>query len=100
MDKKSIEHVAMLARLRLSDAEMESLESELNQILGYAEQLSELETDSVEPLAHPSDLTNALRDDLTRPSVPREEIQSNSPKSDGEFYLVPAVLGNANELKK
>jgi len=100
MDKKSIEHVAMLARLRLSDAEIESLESELNRILGYAEQLSELETDSIEPLAHPCDLTNALRDDVTTPSFPRAEIQSNSPKSDGEFYLVPAVLGSANELKK
>lgn len=100
MDKSSIEHVAMLARLKLADSEVESLESDLNRILGYAEQLSELDTESVEPLAHPCDLTNALRDDQTADSFSRDEIQANSPKSDGEFYLVPAVLGNANELKK
>lgn len=100
MDKSSIEHVAMLARLKLADSEVESLESDLNRILGYAEQLSELDTESVEPLAHPCDLTNALRGDRTTASFPRDEIQANSPKSDGEFYLVPAVLGNANELKK
>lgn len=100
MDKSSIEHVAMLARLRLSDSEIEFLQSDLNRILDYAEQLSELDTESVEPLAHPCDLTNALRDDQTVASFPRDEIQANSPKADGEFYLVPAVLGNANELKK
>ncbi|MEC9091507.1 MAG: Asp-tRNA(Asn)/Glu-tRNA(Gln) amidotransferase subunit GatC, partial [Planctomycetota bacterium] len=69
------------------------LRNDIQNILHYVEQLNQLDTDQVEPLAHPGDIVNALRKDLAQPSLTREELLKNSPKTDGEFYLVPAVLG-------
>ena len=93
MDSETVEHVALLARLQLNETESESIRSDLTRILDHAKKLSQLDTTDVEPLAHPGDIVNALRDDETKPSFPREELLKNSPKSSDEFYLVPAVLG-------
>lgn len=96
MDNETIEHVAMLARLKLNPEEIESLRDDLNQILSHVDQLSELDTENVEPLAHPGDITNALRDDVTHQSTPREELLKNAPRQNGEYYQVPAVLGDTS----
>ena len=93
MDKKTLQKVALLARLHLQEDEIEPLRNDIQNILHYVEQLNQLDTDQVEPLAHPGDIVNALRKDLAQPSLTREELLKNSPKTDGEFYLVPAVLG-------
>lgn len=68
--------------------------AQLGQIVAYVEQLNELATDDVEPMAHPLEIFNALRDDEPRGSFPREQMLANCPHHDGEFYLVPAVLGD------
>jgi len=89
-----VEKVSLLARLLLSPQEIESLTAELRQIVEYVDQLSNLNTDDVEPLAHAVELLNVFADDKVRPSLPREDALSTAPHRDDESYLVPAVLGD------
>jgi aspartyl-tRNA(Asn)/glutamyl-tRNA(Gln) amidotransferase subunit C len=93
LTRADVEKVSVLARLQFSDAELDQLTTELSAILGYVEQLRELNTDEVAPMAHALDVHNVFRTDTLKPSLPRDEALANAPKSDGECYLVPAVLG-------
>jgi aspartyl-tRNA(Asn)/glutamyl-tRNA(Gln) amidotransferase subunit C len=93
LTRGDVEKVSLLARLRLSDAELETLTAQLGQVVGYIELLNELETEEVEPMAHAVDVSNVFRDDEPRASFDRAAILANAPHHDGEFYLVPAVLG-------
>ena len=88
-----LEHVAHLARLEFSPEEKEKLVRELNTILQYMEKLNELDTSSVEPLSHVITLTNVMRDDVTTPSLPREDALMNAPEKDEKFFKVPKVIG-------
>lgn len=92
--RQLVEKVSLLARLQLTDAELETMTAQLAQIVDYVEQLSELDTSDVEPLAHPLDLFNVFRDDQPQPSFDRSAMLAAAPHSDGECYLVPAVLGD------
>jgi aspartyl-tRNA(Asn)/glutamyl-tRNA(Gln) amidotransferase subunit C len=91
--RTEVEKVARLARLQLSDDELDRMTDQLGEILGYIELLSELDTSSVEPMAHALDVANVFRDDVVQSSLPREAALANAPRSDGQCYLVPAVLG-------
>ena len=91
--RQDVEKVALLARLQLTDAELETLTEQLGQIVGYVDQLAEVDTSSVEPMAHAIELTNVFKDDVVGPSLPREEALANAPHQDERGYLVPAVLG-------
>jgi aspartyl-tRNA(Asn)/glutamyl-tRNA(Gln) amidotransferase subunit C len=84
--------VALLARLRLSPEELETFTGQLNSIVGFVEQLQQLDTANVEPLAHGIDMHNVFRDDVLGPSLPREKALANAPKRNEEGFLVPAVL--------
>jgi aspartyl-tRNA(Asn)/glutamyl-tRNA(Gln) amidotransferase subunit C len=68
--------------------------SQLGRIVEYVEQLGELNTDDVEPLAHTLDLSNVFADDAFSTSLDRQQALANAPKQDGECYRVPAVLGD------
>jgi len=95
MSELSIEEVAkvaLLARLRLSDAELEQFTGQLNSIVHFVEQLRELDTRDVEPLAHGIEIRNVFRDDVRGPSLPREAALSNAPRRNAEGFLVPAVI--------
>jgi aspartyl-tRNA(Asn)/glutamyl-tRNA(Gln) amidotransferase subunit C len=94
LTREEIERVSLLARLELSDAELAQMTQQLGQILDYVDQLSELDTDAVEPMAHAVRLTNVFAPDEIRPSLPRDEALANAPKRDEECYRVPAVLGD------
>jgi aspartyl-tRNA(Asn)/glutamyl-tRNA(Gln) amidotransferase subunit C len=94
LTREQVEKVSLLARLRLSDAELETMTTQLSAIVGYIEQLAELDTDSIQPMAHALELHNVFRADEVRPSVERSEMLANAPSADGECYLVPAVLGD------
>ena len=91
--RAEVASVAALARLRLSDGELDRLAGELGRIVSYVEQLGELDTSAVAPLAHGHDVTNVFADDVVRPSLDRELALGNAPKRDDECYRVPAVLG-------
>jgi aspartyl-tRNA(Asn)/glutamyl-tRNA(Gln) amidotransferase subunit C len=84
--------VALLARLRLSPAELETFTGQLNSIVEFVAQLQELDTRAIEPLAHGVEVRNVFRDDVRGPSLPRESALANAPQRDAECFLVPAVL--------
>jgi aspartyl-tRNA(Asn)/glutamyl-tRNA(Gln) amidotransferase subunit C len=66
--------------------------AQLARILDYVEMLNEVDTDDVEPMAHAVEVTNVLREDAVRESLPREAALANAPKTDGECFLVPPIL--------
>ncbi len=84
-------HVARLARLELSDAEVERMREQLSAILEAVGKVAELDLSNVEPTAHPLDLVNVLADDVPRPSLTREEALANAPDPEYGFFGVPAV---------
>jgi aspartyl-tRNA(Asn)/glutamyl-tRNA(Gln) amidotransferase subunit C len=93
ISRAEVEKVSLLARLKLSQEELDRMTQQMGDILGYVDLLSELNTAAIEPMAHAIDLSNAFRDDAVRPSLDREAALANAPRHDGECYLVPAVLG-------
>lgn len=84
--------VAHLARLELADAEVAEMSRQLGAILDYVNQLQQVPTDGVEPLAHPLPIQNVFRADEPGPSLPVDQALANAPDRKGEFYGVPAVL--------
>jgi aspartyl-tRNA(Asn)/glutamyl-tRNA(Gln) amidotransferase subunit C len=93
LTRQDIEKVALLGRLRLSDAEAEKMIVELGKIVAFVDQLAEVNTDGVEPMAHALDVNNVFREDRVVVGLPRDEALANAPHHDGRGYLVPAVLG-------
>jgi aspartyl-tRNA(Asn)/glutamyl-tRNA(Gln) amidotransferase subunit C len=93
LTRTDVEKVSLLARLRLSVSELETMTPQLDKIVHFVEQLNELDTDNVMPMAHALDLHNVFADDEVRPSLDRAAALSNAPKHDDECYRVPAVLG-------
>ena len=87
-----VSKIAHLARLKLTEPELDSFATQLGAILQYVELLNEVDTGNVEPMAHAVELTNVFRTDAIRESLPREEALSNAPKTDGRFFLVPQIL--------
>ena len=85
----------MLAKLALSDAELDTMTSELSKIVGFVSLLDELDTTSVEPLAHPLDPQIVFREDVPAPSLSPAEALQSAPRHDGQYFLVPAVLGES-----
>src|SRR5215216_903094 len=92
MDIDQVRKVARLARLDLSDADLDLMARQLTNILGYVDQLKELNTDGVEPLAHPLPVQNVFRPDELRPSLPVNEALRNAPSRVGDYFGVPAVF--------
>lgn len=90
---EDVRKVSLLARLDLTDDELETMTDQLGQIVDYVDLLSELDTENVEPMAHPIDLANVFGEDAVRPSLDRTHALQNAPRHDGTCYLVPAVLG-------
>jgi aspartyl-tRNA(Asn)/glutamyl-tRNA(Gln) amidotransferase subunit C len=93
LTRADVEKVSLLGRLQLTDEELQTLTQQLGQIVGYVELLSELDTESVEPMAHALEVSNVLADDTIGPSLERQAALANAPHHDEQFYLVPAVLG-------
>jgi aspartyl-tRNA(Asn)/glutamyl-tRNA(Gln) amidotransferase subunit C len=93
LTRKDVEKVSLLGRLRLTDQELETMTSQLGRVLGYIEQLNELNTDGVEPMAHAVEMQNVFAADELGEHLPRAEALANAPKKDAECYRVPAVLG-------
>jgi aspartyl-tRNA(Asn)/glutamyl-tRNA(Gln) amidotransferase subunit C len=84
--------VAHLARLTLSEAELETMTRQLSAIVEYVNQLQQVNTDGVEPLAHALPVQNVFRDDEPAPSLPVADALANAPDRRDDFYGVPAVL--------
>lgn len=94
ISREEVEKVSLLARLRLSGEELDTMTVQLGRILDYMELLGELDTDQVEPMAHALDVADVLRPDRVCPSLDRRQALAGAPSCDEECYRVPAVLGD------
>ena len=92
LSKEEIEHIAMLARLSLTEEEKELFGEQLSSILDYMEKLNELDTEHIEPTSHVLTLSNVMREDAPRDSIPREDALSNAPDRTDKFYRVPKIV--------
>lgn len=93
ISRHDIQKVALLARLQLTEDELSKMTTELAQIVGYVDQLGEVDTNGIEPMAHAIEIANVFRNDMVEESLPRDEALANAPNHDERGYLVPAVLG-------
>ena len=93
LTRSDVEHVAFLARLRLTAEELDRFEGQLNHILDQYAKLSELDTSAIAPTAQTIELENILREDVAWPSLPVEDVLRNAPATDGDFVVVPPILG-------
>ncbi|MBA2721127.1 MAG: Asp-tRNA(Asn)/Glu-tRNA(Gln) amidotransferase subunit GatC [Chloroflexi bacterium] len=93
LSRTDVEHVAHLARLGLTDAELSLLEGQLNHILEQYMKLAELDTDAIEPTAQTIELENILREDVVVASFPVEEVLRNAPATAGGYVVSPPLLG-------
>ncbi len=94
-----VRKLALLARLDLTDAEVETVRPQLDSILGFVRKLSELDTEGVEPMTTALDVENRWRDDAPVESLKRDAALANAPSRDDECFLVPPVLGAAGARK-
>lgn len=92
ISEETVRHVALLARLKLSDEEVAHFQHDLNNILGFVAKLDELDTEGVPPTSHSFHLENVFREDLVRPSLSNEDATENAPESEDGCFKVPAVL--------
>lgn len=90
---EQVRHVAKLSRLRLSDAEVHHFAGQLSRVLDYISKLNELNVEGVEPMAHPFDVTNVLREDVEQPGLSVAAALANAPKQMPPFFEVPKVIG-------
>ena len=92
ISRAQAEHVAALARLALSDDELDQFTRDLAGILEHVEELAGLDLDGVEPTAHPLPLVNVVRADVVRPSLDREEVLAQAPSVERNRFRVPRIL--------
>ncbi|HEX7897740.1 MAG TPA: Asp-tRNA(Asn)/Glu-tRNA(Gln) amidotransferase subunit GatC [Planctomycetota bacterium] len=92
IDRKTVEKVATLARLKLTPEELAVYEKQLGAILDYIAKLETLDVAGLEPLAHPAEASNVFRDDVVKPSLPRTEALKNAPERNDDFFIVPKVV--------
>lgn len=92
IDRETVENVAKLARLGMSEEEIETFRDQLSAILGHIEILQEADISGVSPTAHASRLTNVMRADTPRPSYPPEVLLANAPDQEDNYLKVNAVL--------
>jgi aspartyl-tRNA(Asn)/glutamyl-tRNA(Gln) amidotransferase subunit C len=90
IDREQVLHVARLARLELSEDEVTRMTGELSAILDHIEKISELDLDGVPPTTHVVEVPNALRDDVPRPSLPRDVALANAPAVADDGFSVPS----------
>ena len=89
---EQVRHIAKLARIAMSDEEIERLAPELNNLLGWVEQLGEVNTDGIEPLTAVIDQKLRLRDDVVTEGDIRDEVLANAPEAQHGFFAVPKVI--------
>lgn len=92
IDRKTVEKVAKLARLQLTDDELDRYGSQLGAILDYIAKLEKLDVSGLEPLAQAVDTHNIFRADEPRPSLSRDAALQNAPEKTGDFFIVPKII--------
>lgn len=95
IDRAAVDHIARLARLDLSEAERQRMQTELAQILGHAERIQALDLDDVEPTSHSIPLSNVMRADEVRPSLSQTDALRNAPETEDGRIKVPRIIEDA-----
>src|SRR6266511_4256876 len=95
ISREDVAHVARLARIELTDDELDMFTEQLAKVLAHARDVEALDVTDVEPTAHPYPLVNVLRPDEERPCLDRNEVLAQAPASEGDRFRVPPVLGEA-----
>jgi len=90
-----VAHVARLARLDITDDELERFTEQLGAVLDHANDVAALDTHDVPPTAHPLPLRNVFRDDVPQPSLDRDEVLAQAPAAEDGRFRVPRILGEA-----
>lgn len=96
IDEAQVRRVALLSRLELSDNEVAQFSTQLSAIVEYIEKLNELNTDTVEPLAHCLPVHTVLREDVPRPSLTNDQALGNAPEREDEYFKVPKILDDGS----
>ena len=89
---QEVSHVADLARLHMSQEEIEAMARQLDDILTYVAKLNELDTEAIVPTTHAISIVNAFREDEMKPSLDRGKALANAPRENGESFVVPRVI--------
>ena len=92
LTEEDVRHIARLAALRIDDDEVETMRSQLSDILAHFQTLAELDTEGVPPTGHTTDAHSVMRDDEDMPALDREQALANAPFVDGEFVRVRPVM--------
>ena len=92
LNREDVRRISFLARIRIDDTELDSLSVELNNIIGWIEQLSEVDTDGVAPMTSVADMKMAERTDNVTDGDVMEKVLTNAPDRVGDFYAVPKVV--------
>lgn len=95
ISRDDVAHVARLARLDVTDEELERFTEQLGDILDHAAEVAALDTEGVAPTAHPLPLQNVLRPDDVQPSLDRDEVLAQAPSAEDGLFRVPRILGEA-----
>jgi aspartyl-tRNA(Asn)/glutamyl-tRNA(Gln) amidotransferase subunit C len=88
---QDVQHVAKLARLSLTDDECQRFTEQLDRIIGYFDELNQVDTNGVEPMSHPIPVVNVMREDVVISSLGREVLMENAPLKEGSFFKVPRI---------
>lgn len=96
--ESEVRHVAMLARLALTDEQVTRLTLELGAVLDHIDSLQRLDLSGVQPTAHPLAMTNNTREDVVKPCLPRDLALKNAPASDKGAFVIPTITGTGEEL--
>jgi aspartyl-tRNA(Asn)/glutamyl-tRNA(Gln) amidotransferase subunit C len=91
--RADVAHLARLARLALTDAELDHFGTQLDGILGAVSRISDLDTSDIQPTSHALDLTNVMRDDVVRPGLTQEQALAGAPAAEDGRFRVPRILG-------
>ena len=89
--KEDVKHVAKLARLELTEEEIEKYSIQLGSILEYVQQMNEVDTTGIEPMPHAIPVTNVMRDDVVKYEQTKEELMKNAPYEEDGFFRVPKI---------
>ena len=92
INRKDVEHVALLSRLEFSETELDKYTEQLDAILEYIDVLNQVDTTGVEPMAHVLDLKNVTRPDVVQPSLPQDQALLNAPEPENGFFKVPRIM--------
>src|SRR5688500_18551055 len=95
LTRDEVAHVARLARLDITDDELEMFTGQLAAVLDHARDVEALDTEGVPPTAHPLPIENVFRDDVVQPSLDRDEVLAQAPSVEDRRFRVPRILGEA-----